>query len=111
VQAEPAIEGCAPWKTAVASALLSARVFEGSNGQVITGQRTAKWTAITDRLAGTHGHFRALSSQVGVTNALADGVLYLHGMQEARGSSPLSSTRSTRSGPKSQTYGWSFKIV
>jgi hypothetical protein len=55
-------------------------------------RRTAKWTAITDRLAGTYGHFRALFSQAEATGALADESPDLHGMQEARGSSPLSST-------------------
>jgi len=65
-------------------------VFEASNtcdhGR---GQRTAKWTAITRRLTGTHRHAGALSSQADATNA-QDGELFdLHGMQEARGSSPL----------------------
>ena len=56
-------------------------------------RRTAKWTAITGGLAGTHGHTNALSSQVGATAALARRLLDLHGMQEVRGSNPLSSTR------------------
>ena len=65
-------------------------------------QRTAKWTAITDRLAGTHGHTGSLSSQVEATDALAGGSLDLHGMQEARGSSPLSSTgQRTKARPSS----------
>ena len=55
-------------------------------------ERTAKWTAITDRLAGTHGHFKALGSQVEPADALAGRSLELHGMQEVRGSNPLSST-------------------
>ena len=53
---------------------------------------TAKWTAIARTLAGTHGHKGALTLQVSATNALAGELLDLHGMQEARGSSPLSST-------------------
>ena len=57
-----------------------------------TDQRTAKWTAITDRLAGTHGHIEALGSQVEAADALAGRSLELHGMQEVRGSNPLSST-------------------
>ena len=68
------------------------RPFEASNTYVITDQRTAKWTAITDRLAGTHGHFGALVSQVEAIDALAGRSLELHGMQEVRGSNPLSST-------------------
>src|SRR5262245_25187281 len=56
------------------------------------GHRTAKWTAIADRLAGTHRHIGALSSQVSVADALAGELPDLHGMQGARGSSPLSST-------------------
>jgi len=55
-------------------------------------QRTAKWTAITGGLAGTHGHNNALNSQVGATAALARRLLDLHGMQEVRGSNPLSYT-------------------
>jgi hypothetical protein len=55
-------------------------------------QRTAKWTAIADRLAGTPGHTGALIPQVKDVAALVDGSHELHGMQEARGSSPLSST-------------------
>jgi hypothetical protein len=57
-----------------------------------TDQRTAKWTAIADTLAGTYGHFRALFSQAEAIGALADELLDLHGMQEVRGSNPLSST-------------------
>ena len=68
------------------------RPFEASNTYVITDQRTAKWTAITDRLAGTHGHFGALVSQVEAIDALAGRSLELHGMHEVRGSNPLSST-------------------
>ena len=56
-------------------------------------QQTAKWTANTDRLAGTHRHTNALTSQVSAANVLAGGLLHLHGHAEARGSSPLSSTR------------------
>jgi len=59
---------------------------------VIAAQRTAKWTAITDRRPGTYRHSGALDSQVEATHALAGGLPDLHGMQEARGSSPLSST-------------------
>ena len=100
-----------PLEVAADSALLSARAFEGSNTHVITDQRTAKWTAITDRLAGTHGHFRALSSQAEATDSLAGRSLDLHGMQEARGSSPLSSTSFPRSEPSFQFAEAAFKIV
>jgi hypothetical protein len=55
-------------------------------------QRTAKWTANTDRLAGTHRPISALGSQVSAIAAQAGVLPDLHGMQEARGSSPLSST-------------------
>jgi hypothetical protein len=48
--------------------------------------------AIARTLAGTHRRTGALSPQVDATNALAGGLSDLHGMQEARGSSPLSST-------------------
>jgi len=64
----------------------------GPRPSVIKHQRTAKWTAITDRLAGTHAHTCALSSQVSVADALAGELLDLHGMQEVRGSNPHSST-------------------
>ena len=49
-------------------------------------------TAITGRPAGTHGHFGALVSQVEAADPLAGRSLELHGMQEVRGSNPLSST-------------------
>jgi hypothetical protein len=58
----------------------------------MTDERTAEWTAIVRRPRGTHGHTVALSQQVVATDVLAGGLLDLHGMQEARGSSPLSST-------------------
>ena len=41
---------------------------------------------------GTHGHAIALKAQAGAAGALAGRLRELHGMQEARGSSPLSST-------------------
>jgi hypothetical protein len=59
---------------------------------VIQDQRTAKWTANARRLADTHGHARALLAPVEAIEAQAGALLLLHGMQEARGSSPLSST-------------------
>src|SRR6516164_1279099 len=62
------------------------------------GHLTAKWTAITDRLAGTLWHTDALSSQVSAADALAGGSLNLHGMQEVRGSSPLNSAFSQVNG-------------
>ena len=66
-------------------------------------RRTAKWTAITGGLAGTHGHTNALSSQVGATAALVSRLPDLHGMQEVRGSNPLSSTF----GCSSRSKAWS----
>jgi len=79
----------------ILSAFATCRPFEASNRYMITDHRTAKWTAITDRLAGTHRHTGALSPQAGAADALAGGLPDLHGMQEARGSSPLSSTLSS----------------
>ena len=69
-------------KTVIACAMIAAH----------GDQRTAKWTAITTRLVGTHGHFGALVPQVEATDALAGRSLDLHGMQEVRGSNPRSST-------------------
>jgi hypothetical protein len=60
--------------------------------RLIKHGRTAKWTAIARRLAGTHGHTGALIPQLEAAEALAGESLDMHGMQEARGSSPLSST-------------------
>jgi hypothetical protein len=74
------------------SAALLAEAFEASKTVWSRVWRTAKWTAIAGRLAGTHGHFRVLFSQVWPADALAGNSRELHGMQEARGSSPLSST-------------------
>jgi hypothetical protein len=68
------------------------RRARGLNTRSRVDQRTAKWTAITDRLADTHGHFGALASQVEATDALAGEPPELQGMQEVRGSNPLSST-------------------
>ena len=65
----------------------------------IKHQRTAKWAAITCGLAGTPGHTGALIPQVKDADALVGGLLDLHGMQEARGSSPLSSTFPQVKGP------------
>jgi len=56
-----------------------------SNTLAVKDQQTAKWTAITRRLTGTHRHTGALSPQVDVTNTLADVLSDLHGMKEARG--------------------------
>ena len=42
---------------------------------VVKHLRTAKWTAITDRLAGTHRHVCALNLQAVATDVPADGCL------------------------------------
>ena len=69
------------------------RPFEASNTYVITdGPADSQVDSHSDRLAGTHGHFGALVSQVEAIDALAGRSLELHGMQEVRGSNPLSST-------------------
>jgi hypothetical protein len=67
-----------------------------------TDWRTAKWIAIAHRLMGTQGHARAQKAQAGATDALADRLRELHGMQEARGSSPDQSSLVTLSAG----YGW-----
>ena len=65
---------------------------------VIRDRRTAKWTANAHRLAGTHGHSWVQEGQVGAIEAQAGALLLLHGMQEVRGSTPLSSTFSQVNG-------------
>jgi hypothetical protein len=90
--ARAAMDGCALGGWRLPPGLRSAGL-QGSNTRSRVDQRTAKWTAITDRLADTHGHFGALASQVEATDALAGRPPELHGMQEVRGSNPRSSTR------------------
>jgi hypothetical protein len=53
---------------------------------------TAKRTAIAHALTDTHRHMRTLAPQVEVFYALVHRPSDLHGMQEVRGSNPLSST-------------------
>ena len=65
---------------------------------VIRDRRTAKWTANAHRLAGTHGHSWVQEGQVAAIEAQAGALLLLHGMQEVRGSTPLSSTFSQVNG-------------
>jgi hypothetical protein len=54
-----------------------------------TDGRTAKWTAIVERLAGTHRRTSALSSQVSAAGTPGSELVDLHGMREVRGSNAV----------------------
>lgn len=69
---------------------------------LINMERTAKWTAITQWPAGTHGYAGALIPQVKEADAQAGGLPDLHGMQEAGGSSPLAPHDSGGAVPRSR---------